>query len=184
MGLFDLVDSFFEPSADGGFGTSIMDLGANVLGGFAQNVSMGNLAAPVYQSNYPQTMPQAYPVSAGSVPMAARAAAAGIASWSVRYPALWQALQRMRAQGTAGSINKLWSMLKQWGPTSLSTVIGAAAVADLISYRTTHKRRRMNPANTRALRRSLRRLKSFDNLSRRVSGQLGSTCRTKKRRSC
>ena len=138
---------------------------------------MPNYGMPVSVSN-----PYAVPVAAGSVPMAARAAAAGIAAWSVRYPALWQALQKLRAQGTKVTIERLWTQLRQFGPQTLSAVIGAAAVADLIAYRTTHKRRRMNVANTRALRRSVRRLRGFERLSNRVSAQLASSCRTRKRK--
>jgi hypothetical protein len=126
---------------------------------------------------YPQ------PVMA-SVPMAARAVAAGLPAWSARFPALWQALQKLRAQGTKATIEQLYGLLRKWGPASLSTVIGAAAVADLVSYRMRHKPRRMNPANTKALRRSLRRLKSFDRLSTRVSQQLARNCKKRSYKKC
>lgn len=126
--------------------------------------------------SYPAQPPQAYPVSAGSVPMVAMAAATGVARWATKYPQLWQALQRIKANVSKSmTIEKLWSMLKRIGPGGLSTVIGAAAVSELIMYRTVHKRRRMNVANAKALRRGLRRLKGFDRMADRVSAQL---CRT------
>lgn len=180
MGLFDSFSLFDDASDFGGLGTSILDIGQTVLGGFASNLNLGVPTSYPVQS-FPQPMPgPAYPTAAGQVPMAARAAAAGIAAWSVRYPALWQALQKLRAQGTKATIEKLYSMLKSYGPATLSTVIGAAAVADLISYRVSHKRRRMNVANTHALRRSLRRLRGFDHLAGRVKMQLASSCRKKR----
>lgn len=175
--LFDLGSSFF-----GDTGGSIL---SDVVGGFASNLNLGvPTSYPIYQPTPPPVPAPSYPTAAGQVPMAARAAAAGIAAWSVRYPSLWQALQKLRAQGSRVTIERLWGQLRQWGPATLSTVIGAAAVADLIAYRTTHKRRRMNVANTRALRRSVRRLKGFDRLSHRVSATLATTCRRKTRRSC
>lgn len=179
MGLFDDIGGFV-----GDLGSNFFSSGGSIdWGGIAGDV-VGSYAAsftqPISQpmQNYPMI---GTPTAAGSVPMAARAVAAGLPAWSARFPALWQALQKLRAQGTKASLEQLYSMLRKWGPTSLSTVIGAAAVADLVSYRMSHKRRRMNPANTRALRRSLRRLKSFDRLSSRVSGQLARSCRAPRR---
>ena len=178
MGLFDLFDSF----TGDGFGSSILDIGQAAVGGFAQNLNVGQTVSyPVYQPTYPmQQYPEPQPVMA-SVPMVARAAASGIAAWSVRYPSLWQAIQKMRGNGAKVTIDRLYSMMRQWGPTALAGVIGSGAVAELISYKTTHKSRRMNVANTRALRRSLRRLKGFDRLSHRVSTQLSTSCRSPRR---
>lgn len=179
MGFLDGVGELFADVGtsvfSGGGDFSWGEFAGDVVGGFTSS-----LAQPVSR---PMQMPtgQAYPTAAGSVPMAARAVAAGLPAWSARFPALWQALQRLRAQGTKASLEQLYQMLRKWGPTSLSTVIGAAAVADLVSYRMSHKRRRMNPANTRALRRSLRRLKSFDRLASRVSTQLSRSCRAPRR---
>lgn len=182
MGFLDGLGDIF-----GDLGTAYvtggMEGGDFSWGGFAGDVLGGFTSSFVQPVGRPvATLPavQSYPVAAGTVPMAARAVAAGLPSWSARFPALWQALQRLRAQGTKASVEQLYSMLRKWGPASLSTIIGASAVADLVSYRMTHKRRRMNPANTRALRRSLRRLKSFDRLAGRVSMQLSRSCSRKR----
>lgn len=168
-----LLDSFFgdvgstvDTSISDIFGT---DTGfvSDILGGFSAPSS----GVPVNYAQ-PVSYPMAQPVM-GSVPMVARAAAAGIARWSVQFPSLWQALQKYRAAGISMTIAKLWSMFKKVGPSVLATYIGAQAVADLVTYKATHKGRRMNVANTRALGRSLRRLKGFEKLSHRVSAQLG-----------
>ena len=118
-------------------------------------------------------MPEAQPVMS-SVPMVARAAAAGIARWSAQFPNLWQAIQKLRASGQSVTVEKLYAALKKFGPVAMAGVIGAQAVSELIMYRTTHKRRRMNVANTRALRKSIRRLRGFEKLSHRVTAQLAS----------
>jgi len=168
MGLFDFATDLFGDL----FSNTVADLSGGFLAGVSNNLTTGlPVSYPVYQPEYP-VFSEPIPTAAGSVPMAARAAAAGIAAWSVRYPALWQAIQQLRARGSRATIQQLWTMTKKWGPTAMTGVIGAAAVSDLISYRMTHKARRMNPANTKALRRSMRRLKSFDRLASRVSMQL------------
>lgn len=183
MGLFDFVDSVFDPTS-GFAGDLIEGVAGSILGGFSNNqpsalmptyqpVSYGGFGAPA----------AVYPTAA-SVPMAARAIAAGMPAWSARFPSLWQALQKLRASGSRATIEQLYSMLRRWGPTALSTVIGAAAVADLVSYRMQHKRRRMNPANPKALRRSMRRLKSFDTMASRVKMQLATSCHTRRRKKC
>lgn len=179
MGFLDGVGELFADVGtsvfSGGGDFSWGEFAGDVVGGFSSS-----FAQPVSRQLPMQQAPQAYPVMA-TVPMAARAVAAGLPAWSARFPALWQALQKMRANGTKATLEQLYQMLRKWGPASLSTVIGAAAVADLVSYRMSHKRRRMNPANTRALRRSLRRLKSFDRLASRVSTQLSRSCRAPRR---
>jgi hypothetical protein len=128
---------------------------------------------------YPQ--PQAIPAAAGSVPLAARAVAAGIPAWSARFPALWQAIQRLAANlRTKVTVEQLRTLMRKYGPSFLVGMIGEAAVRELVTYDMTRRRRRMNPANTRALRRSLRRLRSFERLSTRVSMQLNRACRSRR----
>jgi hypothetical protein len=125
---------------------------------------------PVYSGPPIYEPPQSYPVAQAPANLPARARAAGLPMWSARFPSLWQYLQtHMLGSGAVGS---LLSALTKWGPAAMSTIVGAAVVADLINYKVSRKRRRMNPANTKALRRSLRRLKSFDRLAHRVSVQL------------
>lgn len=170
MGLFDFADDLFSAVT----GSDILDLGSSLVAGFSSpGFNTGqSLAGPVY-SPQPQIIfandyPPAQPVAMGAVP----AAVAGVTRWAMRFPSLWQAIQKFRAQRINMTPQKLYSALKRFGPQTLTTMIGAAAVADLIAYKTTYKTRRMNPANAKALRRSMRRLKSFDRLSARVSAQI------------
>lgn len=185
MGLFDAVSGLFDSSAS----TDVSDLAnsglaGDLLGGLSSLSSLdpgtpANLNGGGFSMN---ATPYPMPVAA-SVPMVARAASAGIARWSVQFPSLWQALQRYRGAGIAMTIGKLWSMFKKVGPTVLASYIGAQAVADLVTYKATHKNRRMNVANTRALGRSLRRLKGFDRLAHRVSAQLARASHGRRRSS-
>lgn len=172
MGLFDL----FSDALSG----DVLGLGLDVLG-------LGNQPQP-FQASYMPTydfgppmpapmQPQAIPTAA-TMPLVARAVAAGLPAWSARFPALWQFLAKLPA-GARPKIGELLRMLRKWGPTALAGYMGVAAVNDLMTYSSTHKRRRMNPANARALRRSMRRLKSFDRLSCRVSEQLRRVTRKK-----
>lgn len=119
----------------------------------------------------------AQPVMGSSVP--ALAAAGALVGRSLRnFPSLANAIAALRARGIRATAESLWTMLKKFGPNALvaSGFMTAAAISDLMYYKSTHKRRRMNPANTRALRRSLRRLRSFDHLATRVKHQLSSAC--------
>lgn len=170
MGIFDSITSVFD--------TAVSDVLGTASGSYLGDSGGGSGPFPVsYLPSYSfdaQQVQQApsYPV-ASTMPMVARAAAAGIARWSVSFPNLWQAIQKFRAQGISMTPEKLYSALKRFGPTALAGLVGAQAISELIVYKTSHKRRHMNVANTRALRRSVRRLKGFEKLSHRVSAQLG-----------
>jgi len=146
----------------------------------AGGVGAANAVMPGYQSpQYPMTpvYPQATPVKSAS-----KGKGLTIPAWSWDFPTLWQFIQR---NGLAtGAVATLLGLLRKWGPTAMTALWGAGVVADLIGYQTKHKRRRMNPANSKALRRSLRRLHSFERLSTRVSQQLSSPCRRKRREVC
>jgi hypothetical protein len=74
--------------------------------------------------------------------------------------------------GAIGLIKKLGKFFSSPEAIALYIGISVSEMASLITSNAGRTRRRMNPANTRALRRSLRRLKSFDRLSSRVSAQL------------
>jgi hypothetical protein len=108
----------------------------------------------------------------------------GVARWAMSFPSLWQALQMLRANYRVPmTVDKLWRLVKSAGPQMVVGLIGAAALNELFVYHSTHKRRRMNVANTKALRRSVRRLKGFDRLSHRVSAQLSRVGGTRRRSS-
>ena len=166
MGIFDLATDIFTGDWSG--------LGSDLVGGFLGSGSGSATTSlmPTYgfDTEPPQTVPVANRLPAQVPNLPQRARAAGLPMWSARFPNLWQYLQtHMLSSGAVGS---LLSALTKWGPAAMSTIVGAAVVADLINFKVSRKRRRMNPANTRALRRSLRRLKSFDRLAHRVSSQL------------
>ena len=159
MGLFDDISSVFTNAVTDVLGGSTYQ--SNV-GGFTQPSSFGGGLPVVYQPEVPAT-----PVMA-SVPMVA----AGARALMARFPNLWAALTALSQRfGTRITVDRLWSMFKQFGP-GIGALIGVEALQELMVYHSTHKRRRMNVANTKALRRSLRRLKGFDRLSHRVSRQL------------
>jgi len=177
MGLFDFADDLFS--------SDLLSTGFNLLsGGSSTDGYLGGFSSgstpdfrtpvsyPVYQPTYQFSQPdvmQAQPTAA-MMP----ALASGVARWAMRYPQLWQAVQRIAANyRTRITPEKLWSLSKQIGVQGLIGIIGGAAFNELVMYKATHKSRRMNVANTKALRRSVRRLKGFDRLAGRVHMQLG-----------
>jgi hypothetical protein len=173
MGLFD--DGIFDA-----FGSIFEGLGTTLLGGFLGGgggtaaFQPSSLAFPVpsFPVSPPVMMPEPAPI-----PTAAPAVRAltTIPRWGQSYPRIWQFIQRARASGRAVTLQSLLSLLRRFGPTALTGILGAELVADLVTLSATRagRRRRMNPANVRALRRSVRRLQSFDRLASRVSSQLG-----------
>lgn len=173
MGLFD---GFFDDVATNFMGSFVNEFGESMGSGLS-----GFLPQPVSQP-FGNNYPQAIPVSAPAVQMAGRAIAAGLPAWSARFPALWQFFAT-KMPAVRPDVGTMLRMLRKWGPAAMTGIMGAAAVSDLVKYSMSHKTRRMNPANTRALRRSLRRLKSFDRLSTRVSQQLSKSCRAPRRSS-
>lgn len=177
MGLFD-----------GLFGDAVGEFAGDFVERFAGDF-LGGLSAPQQVAGFLPTpgfslpsAPQAVPVMAAAPPLAARAVAAGLPAWSARFPALWQALQRIRASARVHvSVEQLRSLLRRYGPSFLAGMLGEAAVRELVTMDMTRKRRRINPANARALRRAVRRVESFDRLSARVRHSLGTVCRKKRR---
>ena len=175
MGLFDSIVSTFDNAVSGLFGTSGSYLGGSSYSDIASPPV--TYQYPVYQPEYPQ-MPMAQNVQLAPVAIAAGRALAA------RFPSLYSSLVALSQQfGRKFTPEMLWRMLKQQGPGMTVGLIGAAAMNELFVWKSTHKTRRMNPANTRALRRSMRRLKSFDRLARRVSSQIhrGGSRRSKSR---
>lgn len=113
---------------------------------------------PQYQ-NVGYQQPQAYPVAQQSTALATRARSAGLPAWSAKYPSLWQFIAT-KGLGS-GAIGSMLNLLTKWGPAALVGMWGAQVVSDLVNYKVTRKRRRMNPANSKALRRAARRIKGF-----------------------
>lgn len=65
------------------------------------------------------------------------------------------------------------AFLKKFGPgAGVALGLSAAEIANLLLHSTRHKRRRMNPCNTKALGRATRRLISFERRASRISAAL------------
>jgi hypothetical protein len=108
---------------------------------------------------------QAMPVAAKAAPAIQSLARAGAVvgrRFFDKFPALATAIQTLRNQGKNISRSKLYSLLKRFGPDFLIGIIGASAVQELMLAGP--GTRRMNPANSKALRRAARRIKSFHRL--------------------
>lgn len=186
MGIFDSVDNLFS--------TAIADV-SNIFSGGDQSAGSylggsgygGGTFPVVYGPTYSYGAPQSYGGDSGMItyaepgpPMAmtvGRSLVPKIPQNVVtRFPALAKWLFDKGLGG--GVIRQLLQMLRRWGPTALIGIMGVQAVSELVTYSATRKRRRMNVANTKALRRGLRRLKGFERLSHRVSAQLGRAARS------
>lgn len=113
------------------------------------------------------TQPVAQPVAA-RVPQltlpALRSAGVVGRSFFNRYPNLATAIQGLRNMGRPVKRSQLYSMLRRFGPELLISggILTAAAVSELLVAGP--GRRRMNPGNAHALRRSLRRVEAFHKL--------------------
>jgi hypothetical protein len=85
-----------------------------------------------------------------------------------KFPNLATAIQGYRNMGKKVNRAKLYALLKRFGPEIIVSggILTAAAVNELMIAGP--GRRRMNPANVAALRRSVRRLESFHHLCQRV----------------
>lgn len=175
MGIFDDLTSSLESAVGSIFGGSDAAAGSN-LGGYSGGGSpfpvVNQIAqpAPVYQPTYMNTMAMAPALMAGSRALMAR------------FPNLSTALIALSQQfGRKFSPDQAWRMLKTYGPSMVVGLLGQVAIQELMVWKSTHKTRRMNVANTKALRRSVRRLKGFDRLSHRVSSQLARVGGTRRR---
>lgn len=135
----------------------------------------------------PRGVPPGGPVTVDARPVMA---AAGPALRSVatvgrsffnKFPNLATAIQGYRNMGKNVTRAKLWSLVRRFGPELIISggILTAAAVSELMIAGPGH--RRMNPANVKALRRSMRRLESFHHLCQRVDRLRGSRRRSKGR---
>lgn len=125
-------------------------------------------------SNVAQLASQFFPTGATAIAVrppapvapAMRAAAGAMVTRGFfnRFPNLANSIAQLRARGMNVKRSQLWSLLKRFGPEILVTggLLTAAAVNELMVAGP--GRRRMNPANVKALRRSIRRLDSFHRL--------------------
>jgi hypothetical protein len=171
MGIFDGISNLFD--------TAVSD----VTGIFSGQPDMGGsyLNSPSFDPLTYQYQPQVYQIAQNqappnpggmipNLPAAVGGVISSIPKWASAFPNLWGYVSRFKRP--ARVVAQLLNFLGRFGPVALTALVGAQIVSELFAYKVTHKKRRMNPANSRALRRSLRRLKSFDRLCHRVNGQL------------
>lgn len=181
MGLFDLFSSDTSAGDILSQGLSAFGLGGSSNMGGSPYGGL-DLGVPVNYPVYSFGAPQAGPPGPGMITYAepgnmpiqiSTRALTIIPKSAYQFPLLLDYLQKRGIPWSKG-VQWAWQMLKKWGPQVLSGVLGAAVVDELLQWSATKsaKRRRMNPANAKALRRSMRRLRSFDRLSARVSRQL------------
>lgn len=78
-----------------------------------------------------------------------------------RYPNLATGIQGLRNMGRNVTRSQLYSMLKRFGPELMISggILTAAAISELMQAGS--GRKRMNPGNVKALRRSMRRVEAF-----------------------
>lgn len=109
-------------------------------------------------------MPTPIPTMAAAAP-AMRAVGAVVArGFFSKFPNLAVKIQKYRNMGMNVTRGKLYSMMRRFGPEFLVTagILTAVEINELALAGS--GRRRMNPGNTKALRRSMRRLESFHKL--------------------
>lgn len=170
MGFFDDIGSAFGDnfsSIGSSFGDFIGDVSfSDVLSAGTPIVSSlisGNNTPQMYQTLAPasQVVKSALPSVMGG---AVRAGSVVGRSFFNKFPNLATAIQKFRNVGQNVSRAQLYSLLKRFGPDFLITggILTAAAVSELMVAGA--GRRRMNPGNVKALRRSMRRVESFHHL--------------------
>ena len=99
---------------------------------------------------------------------ATRALGGGMRGLFARFPNLAAGINALRMAGkNYATRSRLYSLLKRFGPDVLITggILSAAAVSELMIAGP--GRRRMNPANVKALRRAHRRMSSFHHICRK-----------------
>jgi hypothetical protein len=156
MGLFDDILGGVQSAAQGIFSSNNGVDWSNLLNTGATLATQA--LAP--RSIAPASMAPAMS-AAGAV---ARTGAVVARGFFNRFPNLATAIQTLRNGGMNVSRAKLYGVMKRFGPEFLVTggLLTAAAVNELAVAGPGY--RRMNPANVRALRRSVRRIESFHRL--------------------
>ena len=152
---YDSISSFASDLPYGAMAGSLLPVASSFLPGPAR-------AIPVMAGGG-QAIQRGVQAMAGGVGAATTRAVVGRTFFN-RWPNLATALQRFKNAGQNVTRAQLYSMLKRFGPDFLITggILTAAAVSELMMSGS--GRRRMNPGNVKALRRSMRRLESFHHL--------------------
>lgn len=162
----------------------ILSSAGNVLGGFDNSYlktlgGVSNLAsnffqpapsqpiyasAPIYQPSYPQPMnPVAMPVGLPLV-VAAGAVAARVAPILTKIAVKLGLRAKPSLNRAIEIVRKAGKLLQSPEAVAVALGISTAELANLIVSSQARRRRRMNPANSKALRRAARRIKSFHRL--------------------
>lgn len=160
------------PSFSGGpMGFNLGNLIGGVTSGIGSLLTGGSPSTAL--SNFTSFLPStgsfgtAQPVAMRTPGAAAMGAVVGRGFFN-RFPNLAAVIQAWRNRGVNVTRAKLHALLKRFGPEILVSggILTAAAVSELMVAGP--GRRRMNPGNVKALRRSLRRLESFHHLCQRA----------------
>lgn len=152
--LWDNVSGFFDTTGWDVNWSDVVDVGSDLASNYFQGGAA--VAMPVMSK-----APQVAGAIGGAV---ARSGAVVGRSFFNRYPSLAVGIQKLRNAGQNVTRAKLYAMVKKFGPEFIISggILTAAAVNELMLAGPGH--RRMNPANSKALRRSIRRVQSFHRL--------------------
>lgn len=101
---------------------------------------------------------------------------------AMKFPALGNWIAMMRAQGIPMTLRKAFGLLKRFGVELLVGlgIMSAVVGTELMIASTVIKPRRMNVGNTKALRRSIRRVEGFHRLCQRADIIAGRSSRRRK----
>lgn len=163
-------------------------LGQSSIPGFQTAGQLATIGSQFVPQPTAQQMPQYGPYPQAQPVMAPAMRAAAVAGTAVatvgrsffnKYPNLATAIQMLRNQGRNITRAKLYSAMKRFGPELLVSggILTAAAVSELMVAGP--GTRRMNPANSRALRRAAGRIRSFHKLCQHTD-----LLKTRHRRPC
>lgn len=159
-GLLGGVSSILGGVSSGNYLNAIQG-GLSVASSFVPQPS----AQPIYQPQQPTYGAVAQPVGAFSVPAAAAAAMVGRLA-----PVLTKIAVKLGLRAKP-SLNRAMEIIRKTAkilgsPEAVAVALGltTAELAQIITTAQARRRRRMNPANSRALKRAARRIKSFHRL--------------------
>ena len=170
MGFLDSITSLFSTDM-GGAGVLSPELGAGL--GIAESVLGGqSSSAPNVQTYGYNPPPQVY--SGGAVATPVMAGGAVMAATSLIRFTIAQTLGLKAVPSLQRAMQMVRQMSKYLSPAAVAAALGLeiGQLATLIAASNRRKRRHVNPANVKALRRSMRRLGSFQKLASRVNKQM------------
>lgn len=156
--LFDNVAGFFDTGSWDVDWSSVLDVGTDLASNYFAG---GAVATPALAASGPAMR------AAGGAVARTGGAVVGRGFFN-RFPALAVGIQKLRNAGQNVTRAKLYAMVKKFGPEFIISggILTAAAVNELMLAGPGH--RRMNPANSKALRRSIRRVQSFHRLCQKA----------------